>query len=42
MVEDKSDLETDKLVEILEDLAKIQVNEIGKEVEEEEVKCYLP
>jgi len=41
MIEDKSEVGTDELVEILEDLAKIQVSEIGKEVEEEEVKDEL-
>ena len=38
MIEDKKEVETDKLIEILEDLAKIQVNEIGEEVEEEELE----
>lgn len=38
MIEDKKELETDKLIEILEYLAKIQVNEIGEEVEVEEVE----
>jgi 6-pyruvoyl-tetrahydropterin synthase len=41
MIEDKSEVGTDELVEILEDLAKIQVSEIGKEVEEEEAEEEL-
>ena len=41
MIEDKSEVGADELVEILEDLAKIQVSEIGKEIEEEEVEEEL-